>query len=65
MTEAVPDASALLALRLAESGAEKVRAVPADAAVSAVNFGEIVGTANTTVWRKHTPDWHDGSVDAP
>ncbi len=43
MTEAVLDASALLALLLAEPGAEKIRAVLADAAISAVNFGEVVG----------------------
>src|SRR5206468_4771884 len=43
MTEAVLDASALLALLLAEPGAEKVRAVLADAVISAVNFSEVVG----------------------
>jgi ribonuclease VapC len=43
MTEAVLDASALLALLLAEPGAERVRAVLADAAISAVNFSEVVG----------------------
>ena len=43
MTEAVLDASALLALLLAEPGAETVRAVLADAAISAVNFSEVVG----------------------
>ena len=43
MSDAVLDASALLALLLAEPGAERVRAALADAAVSAVNLGEIVG----------------------
>jgi ribonuclease VapC len=42
MTQAVLDASALLALLLAEPGAEKIRAVLADTAISAVNFGEVV-----------------------
>jgi len=43
MTQAVLDASALLALLLDEPGAEAVRAVLADAAISAVNLSEVVG----------------------
>jgi ribonuclease VapC len=43
MTAAVLDASALLALLLAEPGHERVRAVIADAAITAVNLGEVVG----------------------
>jgi ribonuclease VapC len=39
----VLDASALLALLLAEPGGETVRAVLADAAMSAVNFREVIG----------------------
>ena len=38
----VLDASALLALLLAEAGAEKVRAVLTEAVMSAVNFSEVV-----------------------
>jgi PIN domain nuclease of toxin-antitoxin system len=40
---AVLDASALLALLLGESGADKVRAVLADAAMTTVNVAEVVG----------------------
>jgi PIN domain nuclease of toxin-antitoxin system len=43
MTSAVLDASALLALLRQEPGAEKVRAVIADAAISAVNLAEVAG----------------------
>jgi ribonuclease VapC len=43
MSTAVLDASALLALLLAEPGGETVRAVLADAAISAVNFSEVIG----------------------
>ena len=43
MTLAVLDASALLALLRAEPGQERVRAVVADAAMTAVNLGEVVG----------------------
>jgi PIN domain nuclease of toxin-antitoxin system len=43
MTEVVLDASALLALLLAERGAERVRAVLAGGAMSTVNFSEVVG----------------------
>jgi ribonuclease VapC len=40
---AVLDASALLALLLGEPGADAVRVVLADAAISTVNLGEVVG----------------------
>jgi PIN domain nuclease of toxin-antitoxin system len=40
---AVLDASALLALLLAEPGADKVRAILANSAVASVNLSEIVG----------------------
>lgn len=43
MTAVVLDASALLALLLDEPGAEAVRPVLADAAMSAVNLAEVVG----------------------
>ena len=43
MTAAVLDASALLALLRAEPGHERVQAVLADAAMTAVNLGEVVG----------------------
>lgn len=43
MTGAVLDASALLALLLAEPGEERVRAVLPDSAMTTVNFGEVVG----------------------
>ncbi len=43
MTEAVLDASALLALLLNEPGQEKVLGVLEGAAMTAVNFGEVVG----------------------
>jgi PIN domain nuclease of toxin-antitoxin system len=43
MTLAVLDASALLALLLGERGDEKVRAVLAQSAVTAVNLAEVVG----------------------
>lgn len=43
MTLAVLDASALLALLLGEPSNEKARAVLAEAAMSAVNFAEVVG----------------------
>ncbi len=43
MSTAVLDASALLALLLAEPGGEAVRAVLPDAAISAVNFSEVIG----------------------
>ena len=43
MTTAVLDASALLALLLAEQGEERVRAVLPDSAMTAVNIGEVVG----------------------
>ena len=43
MSTAVLDASALLALLLAEPGGETVRAVLADAAISSVNFCEVIG----------------------
>jgi PIN domain nuclease of toxin-antitoxin system len=42
MTQAVLDASALLALLLAEPGGHTVRAVLADAAISTVNLSEVV-----------------------
>ncbi len=42
MTTAVLDASALLALLLGEPGAERVKAVLADSAMSAVNVAEVV-----------------------
>jgi ribonuclease VapC len=42
MTQAVLDASALLALLLAEPGGNAVRAVLADAAISTVNLSEVV-----------------------
>jgi ribonuclease VapC len=43
MTSAVLDASALLALLRQEPGGENVRAVIADAAISAVNLAEVAG----------------------
>lgn len=43
MTVAVLDASALLALLLAEPGGDKVQAVLADAAMTTVNLAEVVG----------------------
>lgn len=43
MTAAVLDASALLALLLGEPGADKVKAVLADAAMTTVNVAEVVG----------------------
>jgi PIN domain nuclease of toxin-antitoxin system len=43
MTAAVLDASALLALLRQEPGAEKVREVLSDAAMSAVNLAEVAG----------------------
>lgn len=43
MTAVVLDASALLAMLLAEPGAETVRAALADAAISTVNLSELVG----------------------
>ncbi len=43
MTVAVLDASALLALLRQEPGAEKVREVLSDAAMSAVNLAEVAG----------------------
>ncbi len=43
MSTAVLDAYALLALLLAEPGCESVRAVLPDAAISAVNFSEVIG----------------------
>ena len=43
MTTAVLDASALLALLLGEPGSERVRAVLAESALTAVNLGEVVG----------------------
>ena len=43
MTLAVLDASALLALLLEEPGADRVRAVIGDAAMSTVNLAEVVG----------------------
>ena len=43
MTLAVLDASALLALLLEEPGADRVRAVITDAAMSTVNLAEVVG----------------------
>lgn len=43
MTLAVLDASALLALLLGEPSNEKARAVLTEAAMSAVNFAEVVG----------------------
>ena len=42
MTSTVLDASALLALLRAEPGAERVRAVLADSAMSAANLAEVV-----------------------
>jgi PIN domain nuclease of toxin-antitoxin system len=42
MTQAVLDASALLALLLAEPGGDAVRAVLADAAMSTINLSEVV-----------------------
>ena len=42
MIAAVLDASALLALLLGEQGGENVRAVLADAAITAVNLSEVV-----------------------
>jgi PIN domain nuclease of toxin-antitoxin system len=43
MTAAVLDTSALLALLLREPGAEKVKAVLTDAAMTTVNVAEVVG----------------------
>jgi PIN domain nuclease of toxin-antitoxin system len=43
MTIAVLDASALLALLLAERGADRVRAVLDQSAMTVVNLGEVVG----------------------
>lgn len=43
MTAAVVDASALLALLLAEPGGDRVRAVLAQSVMTAVNLGEVVG----------------------
>jgi PIN domain nuclease of toxin-antitoxin system len=43
MTSTVLDASALLALLRGEPGAEKVKAVLPDSAMSAVNLAEVVG----------------------
>jgi PIN domain nuclease of toxin-antitoxin system len=43
VSDAVLDSSAILALLLAEPGAEKVRAALPDALVSTVNFAEIIG----------------------
>ena len=43
MILAVLDASALLALLLEEPGADRVRAVIADTAISTVNLAEVVG----------------------
>ena len=43
MTEAVLDASALLALLRGEPGAERVRSVLRNSAITTINFGEVVG----------------------
>ena len=43
MTAAVLDASAILALLRGEPGADKVKAILADAAVTTVNLSEVVG----------------------
>src|ERR1700751_2320732 len=43
MIEAILDASALLALLLAERGGDKVGAVLARSAITTVNLGEVVG----------------------
>jgi PIN domain nuclease of toxin-antitoxin system len=43
MSVAVLDASAVLALLLDEPGADRVRAVFADSAITTVNFAEVVG----------------------
>jgi len=43
MTDAVLDASALLALLLGEPGADTVRGVLADAAMTTINLAEVVG----------------------